>query len=147
MVPTPDDANLRVPSGSNDRITSTMRNGATPSVVDRAIQCTYSIDDSAICFALCGDFDIFNRDKLAAALTQGVAYPTLAVDFTRTTYIDASILGVLVGLAGRRQASNAAPIRIFCGSDQIRKLFAICELESMFDIRGELAAATSARSA
>lgn len=148
MAPLPDSASLRTPSGSNGQIHSATYKGSTPIIPDRTIVCAQSRNDSAICFSPCGDFDIYNKDELAAALRQGIAYPTFVVDLERTTYIDASILGVLVGLARRRKISDATPIRIIHVRDQIHKLFTICKLEHIFDIGGELAAAPiSARSA
>lgn len=146
-MPLPESASLRIPSGSNGQIRLRAGNGSLPVAADRAILRAQSKNDSEICFSPCGDFDIYNKGEFAAALRQGVTYQTFVIDLARTTYIDASILGVLVGLARRRKIANASPIRIIHVRDQIRKLFTICELESIFDIGGELTAATSARSA
>lgn len=136
-------ASLRTRSGSNGHATSVKCNGSRAAIADRTTLRAQSKDNSEICFSPCGDFDVYNKDVLAAALEQGIAYPTFVLDLAQTAYIDASILGVLVGLARRRQVANAAPIRIINVSDQTRKLFAICEMESIFDIRRALTGVTS----
>jgi anti-anti-sigma factor len=64
-----------------------------------------------------------------------VGYRTITIDLTQTTFIDASILGVLVRLADRCRKHNAGQMRIVNANGHLRKLFSICELESAFGIK------------
>ena len=87
-----------------------------------------------VCFTLHDEFDICNTSQLSAALDQSVGYRTITIDLAQTTFIDASILGVFVRLADRCRKHNAGQVRIVNANGHLRKLFSICELESVFGI-------------
>lgn len=85
-------------------------------------------------FALHDEFDICNKPQLSAALEESVGYRTITIDLAQTTFLDASILGVFVRLSDRCRKHNAGQVRIVNANSHLRKLFSICELESIFGI-------------
>lgn len=87
--------------------------------------------------SLYDEFDIYNKGQLSTALEESVGCRTITIDLAHTTFIDASILGVLVGLAGRCRKHNAAQVRIVNASTYLRRLFSICQLENVFDIEDQ----------
>lgn len=95
---------------------------------------------SNVRFSLQGEFDIFNKSELAAAM-EGAATPRrLTLDLRGTTFIDASILGVFVGIAQRRVLASASQVRIVNAAQNVRRLFSICELDAVFRLEDVLAA-------
>jgi anti-anti-sigma factor len=89
-----------------------------------------------------GDFDLSNKRELAEALQPYIASQTLTVDLSNATFIDASTLGVFVHIARRRGELNASRLRIIHGNPHFRRIFSLCELNSVFDIE-ERAARTA----
>jgi len=85
-------------------------------------------------FFLFDEFDIYNKGQLCATLEESVGSLAVTIDLTHTTFIDASILGVFVGLAVRCREHNAARVRIVNASAHLRRLFSICRLEAIFEI-------------
>lgn len=98
--------------------------------VQRAV--SESISD--VCLYLCGEFDIYNKQQLAATLASSVAYRTITIDLAQTRFIDAGIIGVFAGFAGLRRELGAAPFRIINVNKFIFRLFSICRLDSLFCI-------------
>jgi len=87
-------------------------------------------------FSLHHEFDIYNNGRLLEALEQGIGYRNITIDLAHTTFIDASILGIFVRLAGRCRKNNGATVRIINASTHLRRLFSICQLEGLFGIEG-----------
>lgn len=85
-------------------------------------------------FSLFDEFDIYNKGQLSATLEESVGSRAITIDLAHTTFIDASILGVLVRLAVRAREHNATQVRIVNASAHLRRLFSICQLEAIFDI-------------
>lgn len=97
-------------------------------------------------FTLYDEFDICNKSQLSAALEESVGYRKITIDLAQTTFIDASILGVFVRLAGRCRKHNAGQVQIVNANGYIRKLFSICGLESVFGIENRSAYSGKPRS-
>lgn len=96
--------------------------------VQRAV--SESISD--VCLYLCGEFDIYNKQQLAATLASSVAYRTITIDLAQTRFIDAGIIGVFARFADLRRELDAAQLRIVNVDRFIFKLFSICRLNSLF---------------
>ena len=88
-------------------------------------------------FTLCGEFDICNESQLSGTLDESVGYRTVTIDLAQTTFIDASILGVLVRLEGRCRKHNAGHVQIINANAHLRKLFSICGLDSTFGLEDQ----------
>lgn len=99
-----------------------------------SIRCSTGKNRSHAHFSLYDEFDIFNKNQLCAALEGSVGYQTVTIDLAHTTFIDASILGIFVRLAGRRRKQHAARVRVVNASTHVSRLFSICQLERVFDI-------------
>ena len=80
------------------------------------------LDKSEARFSLRGEFDISNKWQLFAALTPCVDFQTFTIDLAYATFIDASILGVFVQVARRRQQIDAKRLRIVNVSTHFRKI-------------------------
>ncbi len=83
--------------------------------------------DPEVRFHLEGEFDIGNRDLLASALRAGLDSRPATVDLLRTTFIDASIIGVFILLANSH--GERARLRIANASRNLQLLFSICRLD------------------
>lgn len=105
------------------------RYGAVTDVIQMlhgSVQRALSTSNVTACFTLRGDFDIYDKQQLASVLAAGIGYHTLTIDLAQTTFIDASIIGVLARLAGLRRDVRAARLRIVNANVGIRRLFSIC---------------------
>lgn len=91
---------------------------------------------SYVRFSLAGEFDIFNKAKLAAVIEDAITSRRITLDLAKTKYIDASILGLFAGIARRRLLSGASQVRIVNAADGVRRLFSICKLNSAFRLEG-----------
>ncbi len=99
--------------------------------------------NSADAYFLSDEFDIYNRSQLFAALEESIGYRSVTIDLAHTTFIDAGILGVLVRLANGCGQNNGARVSIVNASTYIRRLFTICQLESILDMEGHRAQTVS----
>lgn len=98
-----------------------------------------SKDISYARFAMSGEFDLYNKPRLAEALEPAVACPRMTLDFARTLLIDASILGLLAGIARRRLQSGTAQVHIVNVQDRVRRLFDICKMSGVVEMDSEFA--------
>jgi anti-anti-sigma factor len=87
-----------------------------------------------------GEFDVSDRRRLADAFAVAAASPTVIVDFSKTSYIDSSALHCVLML---RQSvrDNQSRLVLVGLHDSVRRVFEICHLEPLFDIRPNLESA------
>jgi anti-sigma B factor antagonist len=82
-----------------------------------------------------GDADLYTvpqlRERLLAAVEAGAT--TLVVDLTRTTFIDSTTLGALIG-AVKRLRPAGGEVWIVASDRSIRKIFEITLLDRVFPI-------------
>ena len=100
-----------------------------------------SEDVSYARFAMSGEFDLYNKPQLAEVLEYAVACSWVTLDFARTRLIDASILGLLAGIARRRLQLGLAQVRIVNAGAGVHRLFDICKMSGIFEMYNELALA------
>jgi anti-sigma B factor antagonist len=100
----------------------------------------FSIEDRPIgadahLVAVGGEVDLFTapefKQRVMAAIAAGVE--RVIVDFTKTTFVDSSSLGVLIG-AHRRLKSRGGRMVIACDTDAIVKTFRITGLDGVFTL-------------
>jgi anti-sigma B factor antagonist len=86
-----------------------------------------------------GEIDLFTapefKQHVSAPIEAGVAH--VVVDLTRTTFIDSSSLGVLIG-AHRRLKLRGGSLVVVCNTDPITKTFRITGLDGVFTLVGSL---------
>lgn len=89
-----------------------------------------------------GEIDAYSapllRDRITDALEPGVI--RLVVDLSRTTFLDSSALGVLVG-ALKRMRERDGTLHIVVPPPEIRRVFEITNLDRVFDLHDSLASA------
>ena len=100
----------------------------------------FSIEDRQVgadthVVSVTGEIDLFTapdfKRSVSAPIDNGVSH--VIVDLTRTTFIDSSSLGVLIG-AHRRLRRLEGSLVIVCSNDAIVKTFRITGLDSVFTI-------------
>jgi anti-anti-sigma factor len=109
-----------------------------PKVVDDPIETTegtlFLVESADACLiSLCGEYDIANCDELSDAIGTG-ASRRITIDLANATFIDASVISVLVRHANRRRARNDSRLRIVGPSAHFRKIFRMCNLAALLDI-------------
>lgn len=89
--------------------------------------------------ALRGEWDLYNRPELEAALLQAeaAAESLIVLDLSRATFIDSSVLGALV--EARKRLEERVEIAVVAEDRQIRKVFEITGLDSVFALHESLA--------
>lgn len=84
-----------------------------------------------------GEFDISDRRRLNDAFAVAAASPTVIVDFNKTSYIDSSALHCILTL--RQSVYDSESRLVLVGlHDSVRRVFELCHLERLFDIRPTL---------
>jgi anti-sigma B factor antagonist len=105
------------------------------------------VDATTHVVAVSGEIDLFTapefKQRVMAPIAAGVEH--VIVDLTRTTFIDSSSLGVLIG-AHRRLKSRAGRLVVACDGDAIVKTFRITGLDGVFTLVRSVAAALAERS-
>jgi anti-sigma B factor antagonist len=94
-----------------------------------------AIDDSASVIELTGEVDLYTAPELKQELAQviGGGARTVVVDLTRTTFIDSTTLGVLLGGLKRLRPVGGS-LLIVCSDQNIRRIFEITLLDRVFII-------------
>ncbi|HEY8314456.1 MAG TPA: STAS domain-containing protein [Candidatus Baltobacteraceae bacterium] len=90
---------------------------------------------SIVTVELYGEFDLFRRDELAAALEPAAAADVAELHFVDTAYMDSTALGCMIRL--RKQMLQRNPrshVRIIAPTPQVRKLFEVAGLSEVFEI-------------
>ena len=109
---------------------------------------TEKVDESTYVIALAGEVDLYTAPEFKQQLLDviGEGGKDVVVDFTDTTFIDSTTLGVLVGGVKRLRAQDGR-LSLVCSDRNIRKIFEITGLDRVFTIyptRDEALAKTGA---
>ena len=96
---------------------------------------TEELGDGAYVISLAGEVDLYTapefKQQLLEVISQGAR--TVVVDFSDTTFIDSTTLGVLVGGVTRRR-TNDGQLSLVCSDRNITKIFEITGLDRVFTI-------------
>jgi anti-sigma B factor antagonist len=96
---------------------------------------TEKVDDSTYVIALAGEVDLYTAPEFKQQLLEVIAKDAtdVVVDFTKTTFIDSTTLGVLVGGVKRLRAQDGR-LSLVCSDRNITKIFEITGLDRVFTI-------------
>jgi len=91
--------------------------------------------DGAYVIALAGEVDLYTAPEFKQQLLDviGKGGTQVVVDFTDTTFIDSTTLGVLVG-GVKRLRTNDGRLSLVCSDRNITKIFEITGLDRVFTI-------------
>lgn len=97
-------------------------------MIDRAFRTkTMALD-------LTGAWDFARREELQMLLHPAETVDELLLDFSKVTFIDASVLASLVALINRMVTrSRVGVVRIIGASRNVVRVFEACRLETLFD--------------
>jgi anti-sigma B factor antagonist len=109
---------------------------------------TDKVDDSTYVIALSGEVDLYTAPEFKQQLLDVIAQggKDVVVDFSKTTFIDSTTLGVLVGGVKRLRAQDGR-LSLVSSDRNITKIFEITGLDRVFTIyptRDEALAKTGA---
>ena len=109
---------------------------------------TEQIDDKSYVIALAGEVDLYTAPEFKQQLLDviGKGAKDVVVDFSDTTFIDSTTLGVLVG-GVKRLRTNEGQLSLVCSDRNITKIFEITGLDRVFTIHPTRDAAVGAGSA
>jgi anti-sigma B factor antagonist len=96
---------------------------------------TEQLGDDAYVISLAGEVDLYTAPEFKQQLLEviGQGGKDVIVDFTNTTFIDSTTLGVLVG-GVKRLRSNDGQLSLVCSDRNITKIFEITGLDRVFAI-------------
>jgi anti-sigma B factor antagonist len=96
---------------------------------------TETISDDAYVIALAGEVDLYTAPEFKQRLLDviGNGAKNVIVDFSDTTFIDSTTLGVLVG-GVKRLRTNDGQLSLVCSDRNITKIFEITGLDRVFTI-------------
>ena len=96
---------------------------------------TEQVGDARHVIALTGEVDLYTAPELKTQMLQVIANGAqdVVVDFTDTTFIDSTTLGVLVG-GVKRLREKGGRLSIVCSDRNITKIFEITGLDRVFTI-------------
>jgi anti-sigma B factor antagonist len=106
---------------------------------------TEQLNDDTYVISLAGEVDLYTAPEFKQQLLQVISdgAKNVIVDFSDTTFIDSTTLGVLVG-GVKRLRSNEGQLSIVCSDRNITKIFEITGLDRVFTIHGTRDEATAA---
>jgi anti-sigma B factor antagonist len=106
---------------------------------------TEQLDDNSYVIALAGEVDLYTAPEFKQQLLDviGQGAKNVIVDFSDTTFIDSTTLGVLVG-GVKRIRTNDGQLSLVCSDRNITKIFEITGLDRVFTIHGSREEAVSA---
>jgi anti-sigma B factor antagonist len=112
---------------------------------------TEKLRDDAYLIALAGEVDLYTAPEFKQQLLEvvGQGGKDVVVDFSDTTFIDSTTLGVLVG-GVKRLRPNGGQLSLVCSDRNITKIFEITGLDRVFTIhatRDEAVGSSAAGSA
>jgi anti-sigma B factor antagonist len=95
---------------------------------------TEQVDDAYV-IALAGEVDLYTAPEFKQQLLDVIAKGAkeVIVDFSDTTFIDSTTLGVLVG-GVKRLRTNDGQLSLVCSDRNITKIFEITGLDRVFTI-------------
>jgi anti-sigma B factor antagonist len=96
---------------------------------------TEQLGDDAYVIALAGEVDLYTAPEFKQQLLDviGQGGKEVVVDFSDTTFIDSTTLGVLVG-GVKRLRTNDGQLSLVCSDRNITKIFEITGLDRVFAI-------------
>ena len=96
---------------------------------------TEQLSDSAYVISLAGEVDLYTAPEFKQQLLEviGQGGKQVIVDFSDTTFIDSTTLGVLVG-GVKRLRTNDGQLSLVCSDRNITKIFEITGLDRVFTI-------------
>ena len=96
---------------------------------------TEQLSDSTFVISLAGEVDLYTAPEFKQQLLEviGQGGKQVVVDFTNTTFIDSTTLGVLVG-GVKRLRTNDGQLSLVCSDRNITKIFEITGLDRVFTI-------------
>ena len=109
---------------------------------------TDKVDDSTYVISLAGEVDLYTAPEFKQQLLDVISEggKDVVVDFSDTTFIDSTTLGVLVGGVKRLRAQDGR-LSLVCSDRNITKIFEITGLDRVFTIHATREAAVGAGSA
>ena len=99
---------------------------------------TEQLSDGTYVISLAGEVDLYTAPEFKQQLLEviGQGATEVIVDFSSTTFIDSTTLGVLVG-GVKRLRPNDGRLSLVCSDRNITKIFEITGLDRVFDIYGD----------
>ena len=96
---------------------------------------TEHVSDETYVISLAGEVDLYTAPEFKQQLLEviGQGGKEVIVDFTDTTFIDSTTLGVLVG-GVKRLRTNDGQLSLVCSDRNITKIFEITGLDRVFTI-------------
>jgi anti-sigma B factor antagonist len=96
---------------------------------------TEKLTDDAYLISLSGEVDLYTAPEFKQQLLEvvGQGGKNVIVDFSDTTFIDSTTLGVLVG-GVKRLRPNGGQLSLVCSDRNITKIFEITGLDRVFPI-------------
>ena len=96
---------------------------------------TEQLGDESYVIALAGEVDLYTAPEFKQQLLEviGQGGKQVIVDFSNTTFIDSTTLGVLVG-GVKRLRTNEGQLALVCSDRNITKIFEITGLDRVFTI-------------
>ena len=96
---------------------------------------TEELGDGGYVISLAGEVDLYTAPEFKQQLLEviGQGARNVVVDFTDTTFIDSTTLGVLVG-GVKRLRTNDGQLSLVCSDRNITKIFEITGLNKVFPI-------------
>ena len=109
---------------------------------------TEQLADHAYVISLAGEVDLYTAPEFKQQLLEVIARGAtqVIVDFTSTTFIDSTTLGVLVGGVKRLRPADGR-LSLVCSDPNIVKIFEITGLDRVFQIYGTRDEAVSSSTA
>jgi anti-sigma B factor antagonist len=98
---------------------------------------TEQLSAEAYVISLAGEVDLYTAPEFKQQLLEVIAQGAkeVVVDFSDTTFIDSTTLGVLVG-GVKRLRTNEGQLSLVCSDRNITKIFEITGLDKVFTIYG-----------
>ena len=96
---------------------------------------TEQVTDGVYVISLVGEVDLYTAPEFKQQLLDVIAKGgrEVVVDFSNTTFIDSTTLGVLVG-GVKRLRTNEGQLSLVCSDRNITKIFEITGLDRVFTI-------------
>ena len=96
---------------------------------------TDKVDESTYVISLAGEVDLYTAPEFKSQLLEviGNGAKDVIVDFSDTTFIDSTTLGVLVG-GVKRLRTQDGQLSLVCSDRNITKIFEITGLDRVFTI-------------
>ncbi len=89
---------------------------------------------STVVMFFVGEYDIFDKGALRAALERLVDVPNVVLDLTEVRYVDSTAIGEFIRLHNERASRGGARETIVTRSPNLLRLFAMIDLSAVFAI-------------